>query len=214
VIAHTTLAFVFATSMEANPFIAKVNAQQILTEPWPTYRVKIAGQLAIIIITGMGMQPARMAVEFIIENHAANAIFNCGVAGSLTDYFIVGDIINISSSWIFHDGELDDDVCHLSKHSQGLSGYTNGSLLTVDRPVFDPHQKKTLSNVAQLVDMEGGMIARLCAQHNIPCQLIKIISDTALERNQLKHNLCNVSEKLADRVTTDITGLFSQEMTA
>ena len=159
-IAHTTLAFVFATSMEAEPFIALVNAEQTSKEPWPTYQARIAGQPAIIIITGMGMQPARMAVEFIIENYAANAIFNCGVAGSLTDHFIVGDIVNISSSWIFHDGELDDDVCPLSRHSQGLSGYTNGSLITVDRPVFDQHQKKTLSDVAQLVDMEGGIVAK------------------------------------------------------
>ena len=87
-------------------------------------------------------------------------------------------------------------------------------LLTVDQPVFDQHQKKLLSDVAQLVDMEGGMIARLCKQNNIPCQLIKIISDYAIEREQLTFYLDNVSKRLAHRLTIDITGLYRQEMTA
>ena len=212
--ASTTFAFVFATSMEADPFVAMVNAKQIAKEPWPIHQARIAGQPSIIIVTGMGMESVRTAVEFIIDNYAANTIFNCGVAGSLTDDFVVGDIVNVSFAWIYQAGKIHEEAYRLSAHTYSLEGYAHGALLTVDQPVFDQYQKQSLSNVAQLVDMEGGMVARLCEQHNISCQLIKIISDSAIERNQLKNNLCNVSEKLADRIATDITRLFSQEMTA
>jgi len=213
VIAHTTLAFVFATSMEADPFISMVNAEQTLTQPWPIYQASIAGQPSVIIITGMGMDMVRPAVEFIIDNYAANTIFNCGVAASLTDNFIIGDIVNITHSWVCQDGKIHEDVCQLSIHSHSLKEYPDGVLLTVDQPVFDQHQKQLLSGVAQLVDMEGGIVARLCEKNNIPYQLIKIISDYAAERKQLKLNLGDVSEKLAHRVVTDIARLFSQEIT-
>lgn len=213
-IVRTTLVFVFATPMEADPFVAMVNAKQTAKEPWPIYQARIADQPSIIIVTGMGMESARTGVEFIIDNYAVNTIFNCGVAGSLKDDFVVGDIVNVSLAWIYQDGRIHEDACRLFTHPYSLEGYADGVLLTVDQPVFDQYQKQSLSNVAQLVDMEGGMVARLCEQHSISCQLIKIISDSAIERNQLKINLCNVSEKLADRIATDITCLFSQEMTA
>ena len=211
--ARTTLVFVFATTVEADPFINLVNAKQISHEPWLIYQTSLAGQPSIIIVTGMGMEPVSMAVEFIINNYAVNTILNCGVAGSLTDDFVVGDIVNVSCTWIYQAGEITEDARHLSTHPYSLEGYKDGVLLTVDQPVFDQHLKKSLSEVAQLVDMEGGMVARLCGQQNISCQLIKIVSDFAIKRNQLKHNLCNVSERLADRIATDITDLFSQEMT-
>ena len=213
-ITHTPLAFIFATSVEADPFIAMINGTQITRSPWPIYQAKLADQPSIIIVTGMGTEQAKNATEFIIENYAANRIFNCGVAGSLTDELIVGDIVNVTHSWVFQDGEIHKDVCHLSAHPISLEGYADGVLLTVDRPVFDQYQKKSFSDIAHLVDMEGGVVARLCEQKNISCQLIKIISDSAVERNQLKNNLCYMSEKLADRIVTDFICLFSQEMIA
>jgi len=213
-IAHTTLAFMFATLMEAKPFITEVGAKQILQDPWSIYLASISGQPAIIIITGMGMESAMGATEFIIEHYAANKIFNCGVAGSLTDEFTVGDIINVTDSWVLSTTEFHEEVCHLSTHSHSLKGYTDGILVTVDQPIFDQTQKQKLSDVAQLVDMEGGIVARICGKNNIPCQLIKIISDPATERELLTDNLHDVSGKLAHRVATDIIRLFTQEMTA
>jgi nucleoside phosphorylase len=211
-IAHTTLAFVFATLMEANPFIAMFNAEQTSKEPWPVYQARISGQPTIIIITGMGMSPAKNATEFVIEYYAANTIINCGVAGCLTDESAVGEIINVTDSWVSQVEKVHEDVCRLSAHSYSLDGYKDGALLTVDQAIFDQGQKKILSDIAQFVDMEGGVIARICEQNNIPCQLIKIVSDYAVERNQLKSNLDYVSEKLAHSIAININRLFSQKI--
>lgn len=210
----STIAFVFATSMEADPFIARVNASQTKKYPMPIYRTTISGQPIIIIISGMGMAQAKTATEFVINHYAVNLIFNCGVAGSLTDVFDIGDILNITRSFIFKDDNIQDDVCNLTANSPGIDVYPDGVLLTVDRPVFDQDKKSSLTGIAQLVDMEGGIVARVCTQNNIPCQLIKIISDYSVKRNQLKKNLCSVSNKLADRIMSDIVCLFSQEKIA
>lgn len=213
-IANSKSAFVFATSMEADPFIASVNATQIKKYPWPVYQATISDQPMVMIISGMGMEQAKAATEFIINNFVVNLIFNCGVAGSLTDEFDIGDIVNITDSLIFKDGMIQDDVCQLPVHSPGVNGYSDGVLLTVDQPVFNQHEKSKLADIAQLVDMEGGTVARVCNQNNITCQLIKIISDHSIERNQLKDNLSNVSNILADRTVSDFICLFSQEMIA
>ena len=213
-IENASLAFVFATRMEADPFAVMVNAEMVQTEPWPVYQAEIASQRIIIIVTGMGMSSAKKAIEFIIENYVINSVYNCGVAGSLCDELVVGDIVNVTRSWIYQAGEFHEIDYPVSGHTNHLKGYLDGVLLTIDRPVFDRHQKKFLSGVAQLVDMEGGIIAILCKQNNIPCQLIKVISDFSIERNQLALNLGNVSKELAYRLKIDITGLFSQEMTA
>ena len=160
------------------------------------------------------MAQAKTATEFLINNYAVNLIINCGAAGSLTEVFDIGDIVNITRSLIFKDDNVQDDVCHLQSCSPGMGGYADGVLLTLDQPVFDRNKKNTLNIIAQLVDMEGGVIARACRQKKIPCQLIKIVSDHSVERNQLQNNLCNVSNKLADCMVNDITCRFGQEMIA
>lgn len=213
-IAQTSLAFVFATQMEAEPFVDLVNAVRIAHEPWSIYQTIITGQPSIIIVTGMGMNSAKTAMEYIVEHYAANVIINCGVAGSLTDDFVVGDIVNITQARIYHYGVVDEDVCHISMHSSTLKGYTDAVLLTTDQPVFDFYIKKKLSDVAQLVDMEGAVIASFCKQNNLPLQLIKIISDVAEERSQLKMNLFDMSNVLAGRLVADLATLFNQEVSA
>lgn len=208
------ITIVFATILEAEPFICMTNAVLILRDPWPVYQTSISGRAVTIIITGMGMQTTGIASKFFIENYPIDMILNCGVAGSLTSDFVVGDIVNITDSWISKNNGLQKDICHLSAHTFSLRGYKDGVLLTVDKPVFDPVRRKILSADTQLVDMEGGIIARICERNNIPCQLIKIISDDATERKQLKRNLHKVSKILADNLVSDITRLFNQEMVA
>ncbi len=212
-IARTTLAFVFATPMEADPFIDLVNAVQIRSEPCLIYQAMLAGQPTIVVISGMGMCSAKTAMEFIVEHYPANTIFNCGVAGSLSDDYLVGDIVNITQSRTYQAGVIGKDICHISTHSSSLKGYTDGVLLTTDQPVFDWHKKKELSDVAQLVDMEGASIARICKQNNLSLQLVKIISDVAEDRSQLKTNLFDMSKVLADTLMLDLNKLFHRETT-
>lgn len=210
---RTRLVFIFATSMEADPFINLVEGEQIAGEPWSVYKAVLAGQPIIIIISGMGMDSAKNVMEFIVENYAANTIFNCGIAGSLDENFIVGDIINVTQSRVYKNDRVDEEVCDIQKHPYTLTGYLDGELLTVDFPVFDLDKKKKLSELAQLVDMEGAVIANVCKENNLTFQLIKIISDVAENRHQLEMNLFDMSKILANRLVNDINKLFHQEIT-
>lgn len=210
---RTTLVFIFATSMEADPFINLVKGEQIAREPWSVYQAVLAGQPTLIIISGMGMESAKNMMEFIVENYATDIIINCGIAGSLNKKFILGDIINIRQSRVYKNNRVDEEACDIEKHPFTLTGYPEGVLLTVDHPVFDLDKKKQLSELAQLVDMEGAVIAKVCKENNLAVQLIKIISDVAEDRCQLKMNLFDMSKILANRLVNDIHKLFHQEIT-
>ena len=73
-------------------------------------------------------------------------------------------------------------------------------LVTVDKPVFQTDRKQTLATRADLVDMEGFGVARLCQTYGIPCVLIKGITDFGDPKGEadIKKHIRFVSEKVAE----------------
>ncbi|OGT33736.1 MAG: hypothetical protein A2W28_04945, partial [Gammaproteobacteria bacterium RBG_16_51_14] len=202
--AYTPFIVLFATAMEADPFITSVHARQIASEPYPVFQTRIAGQPAVILISGMGPEAAAAAVRTILLHYTTDMIFNCGVAGCLTGDFAVGEIVNITRAGVLESGAGANDIRLVPVRGQRLNGYPGGTLVTVAEPLFDPERRKALSRLAQLVDMEGGVIAGICRTRHIPCQLLKIISDDAGNREMLRENLPHMSEMLARTLTRDL----------
>ena len=65
--------------------------------------------------------------------------------------------------------------------SKRNTAYNYGAILTVKKPVLSSKRKKELYNTygAECVDMEAGVIAKICALFEIPFLSIKVISDHA-----------------------------------
>src|SRR5690606_20076427 len=55
------------------------------------------------------------------------------------------------------------------------------TLATGDAFVADAHVRAGLAERAHLVDMEGYAVARACEAAGVPCELVKVVSDTASE---------------------------------
>ena len=75
-------------------------------------------------------------------------------------------------------------------------------LVTVDEPVFQPERKKELSKYGELVDMEGYAVARVCEAHNIPCIMIKGVTDfgDGDGKEDIQTHIAPVSETVANAV--------------
>ncbi|MEA2068947.1 MAG: UbiA-like polyprenyltransferase, partial [Verrucomicrobiota bacterium] len=75
-------------------------------------------------------------------------------------------------------------------------------LVTVDEPVFEPKRKKELSKYGELVDMEGYAVARVCEAHEIPCILIKGVTDfgDGNGKADIQQHITPVSETVAEAV--------------
>ncbi len=141
-----------------------------------------------VAVCGMGMESARIATEELIGK-GATQIINAGVCGALNDSLKRGSVHRISQV------SVDEASCLVVENS-GLR------LVTVDKPVFQPDRKKALAKQADLVDMEGFSVARVCKAHDIPCILVKGITDfgNGNGKADIKKHIAPVSEAVAEEV--------------
>ncbi len=199
-------ALVFATQIEAESAIEYLQAKPVnnnsnlLTGMHPESHQKIA-----LLITGMGPKSAYRAITSLLSTHPISKVINLGVAGSLQSNLQINDLCTINSA---HMEETSDKIFqdfsqikltpffHLPQHR----------LVSVHTPLFENKRRAKLATDADLVDMEGAAIAWGCQQHDIPCQMLKGITDFAgIDDKKILHkNLSKVSHKLTAK-------LFQQE---
>ena len=193
------IGLVFATLQEARPFLAMCNAGQSITNPFTIYQTATAPQLRIII-SGMGKVAAAAAAQALILSHQAQIVINAGACGALRDAaeLAVGQLVNVSTA-VEGDHELFGKRPQAIQCCDQLSlSLPTARLVTCDRPVFDVQRRNACAKLGDVVDMEGAAIARVTDWYQIPCQMIKGITDAAqpTHRKTLLENLNSVSEQI------------------
>lgn len=201
------IAIILATEQEAQPFLRGLNAVLKLDRPFVTYAFP-AGSThpgGVIIISGMGPDSAGAATRYAIRNRGLRTVINAGICGSLHEggnlrpgtIFAVPAVID-GDAWVAGRAEQFRNL-PLPDYWQDLP---SARLATVSKPVFGGPERTRLAAVADLVEMEGSAIARVCGEHGVPCVLVKGVSDFATPsgRNDLQANLNSVSAALADAV--------------
>ncbi len=129
-----------------------------------------------VIITGIGPQKTKRTLDAVADYINNGAIINIGVAGSLNNKLKIGEwrIINQLLLSIDFNKKIelitDDDF-------NAASILTSGSEITSEK-IKQKHHKEYS---ADLVDMESFYIADFAKQKNLPCKIIKMISDYADE---------------------------------
>ncbi|RKX44410.1 MAG: hypothetical protein DRP64_06615 [Verrucomicrobia bacterium] len=169
------IGIIFATEMEAQPFLDRGGPEGVVT-----------------VICGMGMEAARIATEELIEKYDITTIINAGVCGALINRIERGAVYRVSMV----------STEHLKAGVNVGIGIGLKRLVTVDEPVFEPKRKKELSKYGELVDMEGYAVARVCEAHNIPCILIKGVTDfgDGSGKADIQQHIASVSETVAEKV--------------
>ena len=129
-----------------------------------------------VIITGIGPQKTKRTLDAVADYINNGAIINIGIAGSLNNKLKIGEwrIINQLLLSIDFNKKIelitDDDF-------NAASILTSGSEITSEK-IKQKHHKEYS---ADLVDMESFYIADFAKQKNLPCKIIKMISDYANE---------------------------------
>jgi nucleoside phosphorylase len=168
-----TTGILFATKMEADSFLEQANPDHY-----------------IVTISGMGMEAAYSAARKLIEEQGVKRVVNAGICGALEDTLGRGSVFFVSEVWTENHCET-VSLRHIP-HSKRL--------VSVEKPVFETDRKAKLSTFADLVDMEGFAIAKLCQERKIPCVLIKGVTDFGdpYGKTDIKKHIRFVSEKVTE----------------
>lgn len=225
---------ILATADEARPLLGKLNAQKLGDNPFPLYRFAADQKRpgGMLLLCGMGPIAAARAAEYLIVERGATTIINMGIAGCLRNNYPLGTLLGISQAIAGDDngddnGDNNQDNYHEDNRSDQRTANPNAAvaycpchhdiwqdlpqarLASVAEPVFCPMRKTQLAQHAELVDMEGFSIARVCQQHGVRCYLLKGVTDSADAegKKHLHQNLSSVSAALADTLITALARL-------
>ena len=159
----------------------------------PYYVGKIAGIDVALVCCGVGKVNAAMHTQALIDRCAPIAIIHCGVAGALSPSLKLFDVV-IGEELRYHDmqdfvikgfGPLEYSY-HSDKRLIRLAAQLNkdaiiGKVASGDVFVADEASKRDIEErtKALCVEMEGTAVAHTAYLNNVPCVVIRTISDGA-----------------------------------
>jgi nucleoside phosphorylase len=197
------IGLVFATSQEARPFLMAGQARIIAREPFTVYQSDLHPFLRVIV-SGMGKVSAAAAAQALILMHGAERLVNAGACGALRDGgdLAIGKLVRISEAT---EGDHEIFGKRLPPAPCSAAEFFDLApvrLVTSDRPVFDTDIRAAFARLGDVVDMEGAAVARIARYYQLPCTLIKGVTDNAqpLDRRTLLENLTTVSETIAQKL--------------
>lgn len=166
------------------------------------YEGKIADHLCVMALAGVGKVNAAMSATLLIDHYDVDTLINVGVAGGLksdqetSDIVISKRVIQHDFDTSFIDGEegmgltYECDADLITKCSQILEAnhvrYFIGDTASGDSFVG---QNDYLKRIQKLfpdcisTEMEAGAISQVCANADIPCLIIRSLSDIAVKEN-------------------------------
>ena len=166
-----------------------------------------------LIITGIGTVPASIALTEALADARANGalpdrVVNIGTAGALVDGMAGVFEVNKVTKHDFKLEVLTDINRYLLPEAIELE--TSGrlpvrGLATGDMFVSDTALRTELAKNSQLCDMEGYSIAAVCQRFDVPCTLLKQVSDSANEES--KGTWANVLDGGARQLASAATDL-------
>ncbi|MEX2315866.1 MAG: hypothetical protein WD669_01850 [Pirellulales bacterium] len=171
---------VFALPIEAGGLVDRLSGM-IRTEGsgFVAREGGLDGRRIVIIESGVGRQRASKATEALIVGHRPRWIVSAGFAGGLDDRLKQGDILMADSLADAGAKQLAIDF-KLAGQSQSSPRVHVGRLLTVERVIRDPAEKRALGqrHGALAVDMESIGVAEVCQTEKVRFLSVRVIIDT------------------------------------
>jgi adenosylhomocysteine nucleosidase len=130
-----------------------------------------------ILITGMGPKNAETALRQFLKQHLPKLVLTCGFAGGLNPELECGDVVFMTGYPILEEKLVD-------------AGARMTNFFTAPRIATTVAEKKQLraATGADVVEMESGAILAVCRESQIPCAMVRAVSDTADEDLPLDFN--------------------------
>lgn len=166
----------------------------------------------ILTVCGVGKVNAARTTQILIDCYNPEFIINIGVAGGISSRVNIGDIV-VGEKLVQYDfdltafgrekGEISDKVgkfiCSDSElvnktediFNSKKVGYNavKGTIASGDRFVTEIDLSKNINSEfgADCVEMEGASIAQVCFLDQVPFIVIRSISDSPNEKNEIDH---------------------------
>lgn len=184
------------------------NSQKIEENQFEIYKGIIGEHTIIIAKSGVGKTAAACCTQFIADKFQPNYIINTGVAGGIGDDLSIGDIV-IATKLVQHDfdvtvlGYAKGYMCTGHDSNKPTIFYSDEKLInefetiaTSIMPANKVHKgivasgdifigsyekKQELKELfkATVAEMEGCAIAQAAYLNNIPCVIVRAVSDLA-----------------------------------
>ena len=161
--------------------------------------VPLGGNTAVIALSGIGKVNAGACVQVLVSVLKCDAILNIGLAGNACDLPLGGAVL--ADRVVYHDLFPEDFI---SQDAPGTSEfipdgrmretarqileemgvvYRDGTVASGDQFIYKSEDKKRICEQfgAVACEMEGGAIAQVCHLNQIPCAILRAISDGADE---------------------------------
>ncbi len=167
------IGLVFATLMEAAPFVNGLSLSLIEEKPFSIY----SNEKILLVISGIGKANAAIATSYLTWKYDSRCMFNIGASGATRNNRNVGDIFHIDSVIEYDRPRISDGKMRIKKPDL-LEGFDTTSLATQDHAILSSTERETISEFADLVDMEGASFIHACRLFMVKCYLFKIVSDT------------------------------------
>ncbi len=144
------------------------------------------------LIVGIGRQNAEKSVRSFLTAASPKLVLTCGFAGGLNPDLKIGDVVFESGKRKAENGNLDEKLL--------AAGAKPAKFFCADRIATTVAEKKALREQtgADVVEMESAAIHAVCAEKNIPCVTVRVISDTADEDLPLDFNALAKPDKSLD----------------
>lgn len=163
----------------------------------------INGKEVVMTECGIGKVNAAMSTQVMIDKYNPDVIINSGIAGSVSRTLKIGDIV-ISKDCVQHDFDgtqmgdpkgliqyndetridipVSEDVANKLYDACKDLDNTNvilGRIATGDIFVADKAMRSAVADEFDAVacEMEGGAVAQVCYRNDVPCAVLRCISD-------------------------------------
>ena len=139
----------------------------------------LKGRHVVVVQSGAGCEAASHATEALLSGHQPQWVISAGFAGGLSpqlerhDLLMADGLVGTGGSRLAIDLEVDPESL------ERTPGVHVGRLLTVDRVVRRPGEKRSLGEKHQAlaVDMESYAVAEVCRRRRVRFLAVRIISD-------------------------------------
>lgn len=196
---------IFATQAEADPLLAAMG--DVVTREGDTTHLHSDGHATRLRVTGMGPAAAAHIVRAELARERPAVVINAGIAGALHSGFGLGEVVEVEAAAHAMPGDT-ENLAFMALPALRPAGWPKdlrrGRLITRPTPLFDVVEATRLATRADLVDMEGAAIVQACADADVPCVLLKAVSDFADDRATLLSNLARASQALAQVLQTTL----------
>jgi adenosylhomocysteine nucleosidase len=134
----------------------------------------LEGRRIVLVESGAGRDAAAKATEALIQGHHPRWIISAGFAGGLDERVRQGDMLVADAIVDAENRELAIDFKMASQPNMHV-----GRLLTVDRVIRDPAEKRELAkrHAALAVDMESIGVADVCSREKVRFLSVRVIID-------------------------------------